>query len=262
MLCLSCHCQYHYPPRANLTYHLFINPAVMVPLLPSLSLFSFDLPRTPIFLLRRTKARHPRRKRMRNIATDPRRVHKVRKRLHPRQRTSSPHSTSHAPTSRRTHSRRYLLELHTRRGGLALARAMLAAVRLAAYDLNQFAEDGELELELDRVDDAFQRGFDEVQVGEFDGEKGHVHGDDDGVDGEELVHDFSGERVLELRVVGDAEHVSLGALGEPQYAHRFFDVDEREDEFLEEEADHLDLFHDVVALDEVVECAVAKRVCV
>lgn len=66
--------------------------------------------------------------------------------------------------------------------------------------------------------------------------------------------------MLELRVVGDAHDVSLGAFGEFEYAHCFFDVDEGEDELLEEEADHLDFLHDVVALDEVVEGAVAEGV--
>lgn len=55
---------------------------------------------------------------------------------------------------------------------------------VTGHEADQLAEYGELELELDTVHDTLERGFDNVQVGEFDAEKGDVHVDDQDVDGE------------------------------------------------------------------------------
>lgn len=55
---------------------------------------------------------------------------------------------------------------------------------VTGHDADQRAEHGELELELDTMHDTVERGFDNVQVGEFDTETGDVHEDDQDVDGE------------------------------------------------------------------------------
>ena len=153
--------------------------------------------------------------------------------------------------------------------------------RAVAHELDEFTQDGEFELELDAVDDAFERGFDEVEVCEFDGEEGEIHGYYQHVDGEELVHCFADAGLFKVRVYGstataaaDAAHVVvvtgggvvetagvvLNSFGEFEQSDCFFDVDYREDCFLYEEADHLCLFHYRVAADEALEGGPRERV--
>lgn len=104
----------------------------------------------------------------------------------------------------------------------------------AADEQDEFTEDGEFEFELDAVDDTLDHGFEDVEVAVFDDEEGQVQSDDDQIDGDELVHDFA-----------------FSAVGiETEHADGFPDVEDREDEFLQAEAGHLDLFHDAVAVDE------------
>lgn len=104
----------------------------------------------------------------------------------------------------------------------------------AADKKDEFTKDGEFELEFDAVDDGFDHGFEDVEVAVFDDEKSQIQSDDDQVDGDELVHDFA-----------------FAAVGiEEEHADGFPDVEDGEDEFLQTEAGHLDLFHDVVAGDE------------
>lgn len=101
-------------------------------------------------------------------------------------------------------------------------------------EVDEFPEDGELELELDAVDDALEHGLHDVEVDVFDDEEADVHSDDDHVDSNELIHDFT------ISSVGiEAEHLG-----------RFPDVEGGDDELLQTEAGHLDLLHDVVAVDE------------
>ena len=59
---------------------------------------------------------------------------------------------------------------------------------------HEFAEDGEFEFEFDGVHDAFEGGFHDVEIGEFEAQQQDVHGDDEHVDGEELPEDFARER--------------------------------------------------------------------
>ena len=118
--------------------------------------------------------------------------------------------------------------------------------------LNEFAEDGEFELELDAVDDAFEGGFDQVQVREFSGQERDVHDYDDDVDGQGLVHGLADGGVAELGgAVLEGAHVVLDGFAEAEEPDRLADVDDGEDRFLEEEADHLDFLEDGVAVNEV-----------
>lgn len=55
---------------------------------------------------------------------------------------------------------------------------------VAGHETDQLAEHGKLELGLDAVDYTLERGLDNVQVGEFDAEKGDIHEDDQDVDGD------------------------------------------------------------------------------
>lgn len=122
------------------------------------------------------------------------------------------------------------------------------------YDLDEFAEDGEFELELDAVDDAFEGGFDQVQVCEFGGQERDVHDYDDDVDGQGLVHGFADGGVAELGgAVFEGAHVVLDGFAEAEESDRLADVNDGEDGFLDEEADHLDFLEDGVAVDEVLE---------
>lgn len=101
----------------------------------------------------------------------------------------------------------------------------------AADEDDKLAEDGELKLELDAVDDSLDHGLHDVLVFELDGQQGDVHGDDDEVDDDELVHDLA---LAFVRV-------------ESQHARGLPDIETRKDELLDAEAGHLDLLHDVVA---------------
>ena len=121
-------------------------------------------------------------------------------------------------------------------------------------DLDEFAEDGEFELELDAVDDAFEGGFDQVQVCEFGGQERDVHDYDDDVDGQGLVHGFADGGVAELGgAVFEGAHVVLDGFAEAKESDCLADVDDGEDGFLDEEADHLDFLEDGVPVDEVLE---------
>jgi hypothetical protein len=55
---------------------------------------------------------------------------------------------------------------------------------VARHKADQFAENGELKLELYAVHHALECGFDNVQVGEFDTEKRGIHEDNQDVDRE------------------------------------------------------------------------------
>ena len=55
---------------------------------------------------------------------------------------------------------------------------------VGGHEIDEFAEDGELQLELDAVYDALEGCLDDVVVGELDTEKRNVHEDDKDVDGE------------------------------------------------------------------------------
>lgn len=100
-------------------------------------------------------------------------------------------------------------------------------------EVDEFTEDGELELEFDAVDDALEHGFHDVLVHVLDDEQAEVHDDDDEVDSDELVHDLA---LAAVRI-------------EAQHADGFPDVEGGDDEFLYTEAGHLDLLHHVVAAD-------------
>lgn len=118
---------------------------------------------------------------------------------------------------------------------------LTAALSGPADELHQLAENGELQLELDRVEDGFRRRFQDIQRRALESQKPEVHDDDEDVDRHQLVHEPSG-----VLLDGDAED-----------AHRLDDVDGREDDLLQEEATHLHLFHDVVAAHKGVGVGVA-----
>lgn len=123
------------------------------------------------------------------------------------------------------------------------AQAAVGARALADGEADELAEDGELELELDGVDDALDEGLEDVEGGALDAEQAEVHGDDDDVDGDELVHGALG-----VGLEGGAEDLA-----------RFDDVDAGQDDFLHEEAGHLDFLHYIIAADENVGSGVAVR---
>lgn len=106
---------------------------------------------------------------------------------------------------------------------------------------DQAAEHGELELELDRVDEAFEVCLDGVEAavlegGVLDRDEGAVHGDEEEVDGDDLAHQLLG--------LG----VAVG-LGDAQDAPDGEEVGQRDGDLLQGEDGHLDLLHGGVADD-------------
>lgn len=130
-------------------------------------------------------------------------------------------------------------------------------------ELDQLAEDDEFQLQLDAVDDTFQDRLDDVQVRELDAQQGDVHGYDDDVDREQLVHVLP-RVVLQRR---------------PQKADGHIDVQSRQDRFLYtntqpsvwinwgrrkkkrilflQKPNHLDLLVDIVASDKLLKMDVS-----
>jgi hypothetical protein len=127
--------------------------------------------------------------------------------------------------------------------------------------LHQFSQDGEFEFEFDGIDGALQRRLDEVEICKFHGKECDIHGDDDGVDGDELIHDLSALGTV-LHASFDACKVILHAFRKFQETEGFFDVNDGQYAFLDKEADHLDLLDDIVAVDKAHEDILGERVAV
>ena len=136
--------------------------------------------------------------------------------------------------------------------------------RAVANELDEFSKDGEFEFEFDGVDDSFQRRFDEVQIREFDGEQCDVHANDNCVDSNELVHDFPtlGAMFDAALYCRNACEIILYTVRELDESQRFFDVYDGQYAFLDEEAHHLNLLHDIIPVDEAQEGAIGERVAV
>lgn len=254
--------------------HLFINPT------PPRPPHSTPAPPPLPLLLRRilppaSTATPPQHigPRMRKVAAKPPRVHKIR--IPPEVRQRAVDAQPAAGGRRRAPRGRaravgsppagtaalHFLQRETRtstvaaRAGCVDRAVFVIVVRGVADldDLDEFAEDGEFELELDAVDDAFEGGFDQVQVCEFGGQEGDVHDDNNDVDGERLVHGLADGGVAELGgAVFEGAHVVLDGFAEAEEPDCLADVDDGEDGFLDEEADHLDFLEDGVAVDEVL----------
>ena len=100
-------------------------------------------------------------------------------------------------------------------------------------EVDEFTQHSKLQFQLDTVHHAFEHGLHDVQVLVLQGEKAHVHEDNDQINREKLVHDFA--------------RSSVGVQTE-QFG-RFPDIQPRNDELLNTEHSHLDLFHNVIPLD-------------
>jgi len=97
--------------------------------------------------------------------------------------------------------------------------------------------------------------LDEVQVCEFDAKEYTIHCDDDGINGDELVHCFSDVAALH---VDHAFDIVFDRFGELEQAHGLLDVYDRDDKLLHKENHHLDLLHNAVPIYEAVEGSFCK----
>ena len=109
---------------------------------------------------------------------------------------------------------------------------------------DELAEDGEFELELQAVHHALEGRLDDVEVGVFARQEAEVHDDDQHVDAQQLEHGAA-RAVLEAEV---------------EQAERLAHVDRTDQCFLHGEERHLDLFHDIVPADVVVEVGVGEGI--
>ena len=94
---------------------------------------------------------------------------------------------------------------------------------------HELVQDSEFEFEFDGVDHWFYGRFAGVFARELEDDEDEVHADADDVDEDELDHDFARHAVVD------------GA----EDANGVFDVEDRDEGFLEAEAHELDAFHDV-----------------
>jgi len=111
-------------------------------------------------------------------------------------------------------------------------RVVVQPLRLDQVD--EIVEDGKLELKFDTVDHTLKCNLESVLVGELDAQKRDVHGDDDKVNGQELVH--------QLALTGFGEERKEFDNGK--------DVEAGNNKLLDAETAHLDALHDTVADDE------------
>lgn len=100
--------------------------------------------------------------------------------------------------------------------------------------VDESAQDGEFEFEFDAVNGALEGDLDGIVTGVLETEEDEIHDEHGDVDSDELIHD--------LPLVG------VGA--ESKQLDRFGDVQSRDYDFLDGEAGHLDLFHDVIPVNE------------
>ena len=120
-------------------------------------------------------------------------------------------------------------------GEITIARTFIDAMMQRAADrLDQAAQDGEFQFQLDAVDGSLQGHLNHIPVDILDDDEYNVHDDVDGVRGDEFVfHLCAPATVVESVVV--------------QQARGFADVQGRQDAFLHAEPGELESFHDVEA---------------
>ena len=108
------------------------------------------------------------------------------------------------------------------------------SIRTAADGLDQAAQDGEFELQLDAVHGGLQRDLDNVPIEIFDDDEHNVHDDGGGVGGDEFVLDLGASVIVVWRV-------------NMEEADGFANVQGGQEAFLHAEPGELESFHDVEA---------------
>lgn len=106
-----------------------------------------------------------------------------------------------------------------------------------ADEIDEFAQDGKFELQLQAVHGSLQRDLDRVLTGVLETQEREVHDDDQDVDPHELLHNLP---VLLFLLRGGLQNFD-----------RMDNVQPRDDAFLDGESGHLNLLHDVVAIDKL-----------
>jgi hypothetical protein len=66
---------------------------------------------------------------------------------------------------------------------------------IARHEVNKFAEDCNLRLEFNTVDDALEDGRDNMEVSKLNAQKRNIHENDEGGDGGQMIEQFAGTRL-------------------------------------------------------------------